>query len=95
MTSQATELNREPAIWARLLHSRNEEEVSPEVAEYLLSITFGLRDRDRMRKLADKSELGALTPDEQAELDGYLHVGNLLAIMQSKARVSLRAINPR
>jgi hypothetical protein len=55
------------------------DELSPEVAEYLLSIGFGEGDRERMQQLA-----------EPAEFDSYLHVGNLLAVMQSKARLALR-----
>lgn len=42
-----------------------------------------------------KSEAGALTPEELAEFDSYLHVGNLLAVMQSKARVVLGRKPPR
>jgi hypothetical protein len=30
-----------------------------------------------------------LTDEEQIEFDSYLHVGNLLAVLQSKARVAL------
>jgi hypothetical protein len=32
----------------------------------------------------------SLSPGEEAELDSYLHVGNLLTIVQSKARVYLK-----
>jgi hypothetical protein len=35
-----------------------------------------------------------LTADEEIEFDGYLHVGNLLAVMKSKARLALKT-NPR
>ncbi len=43
-----------------------------------------------MNLLAERSREGGLSTDEEAELDSYLHVGNLLTIMQSKARVYLR-----
>ena len=66
------------------------EELAPEVAEYLLSIAFGEHDRERMMQLAELSESGSLTAEEQAEFDSYLHVGNLLAVMQSRARLALR-----
>ncbi len=89
MGSQLLSPNREAAIWARLMQGQKEE-LSPEVAEYLLSIAFGESDRERMRQLAERSGAGTLTAEEQAELDGYLHVGNLLAVMQSKARLALR-----
>ena len=79
----------EPLIWARLLEGRSDD-ISPEAARYLLSIEFGESDRARMEELADKSEAGLLTQQEEAEFDGYLHIGNLLAVMQSKARIALR-----
>ena len=43
-----------------------------------------------MEQLAELSEAGTLTDEERAEFDSYLHVGNLLAVMQSKARLALR-----
>jgi hypothetical protein len=42
-----------------------------------------------MLHLAEKSEVGTLTAEEQSEFDGYRHIGNLLAVMQSKARLAL------
>jgi len=94
MRSQLLNPNREEAaIWARLMQAHGDE-VSPEAAEYLLSLAFGDDDRARMQELADRSESGELTDDERREFDGYLHVGNLLALMQSKARVALRRDPP-
>ena len=48
------------------------EPISPEAARYLLSIDFSEADRSRMQELMDKSNEGALTPDEDAELEGYV-----------------------
>ena len=81
--------NHEPAIWARLMQARKEH-LAPEVAEYLLSLDFDESDRVRMLELAARSEAGELTREEQVEFDSYLHIGNLLTVMQSKARVALR-----
>ena len=89
MSSQLLGPNCEASIWARLMQAQRDE-LSPEVAEYLLSIGFGGSDRDRMQQLAERSESGILTEEERAEFDSYLHIGNLLAVMQSKARVALR-----
>jgi hypothetical protein len=47
-------------------------------------------DRARMEELADRSETGTLTADEEAEFDSYLHVANLLTVMHSEARLALR-----
>lgn len=88
MSSQLSTPNREAAIWARLIEAQRTELSSAAVA-YLLSISFDETDRERMRQLAERSESGVLTAEECAELDSYLHVGNLLAVMQSKARIAL------
>jgi hypothetical protein len=89
MGSQVLNTNSEAAIWARLMQAQKGEP-SSEAAEFLLSIAFGEGDRERMLHLAEQSEAGALTAEEQAEFDGYLHIGNLLAVMQSKARLALK-----
>ena len=93
MSSHPANIDLEPVIWARLIQAQKRE-ISTEVARYLLTIEFGESDRERMQYLADRSEAGAIAPDEQAEFDSYLHVGNLLAVMQSKARVVLREKPP-
>ena len=89
MDAQILSANREPGIWARLMQNPGGE-LLPEAAEYLLSIRFADSDVDRMRQLAERSETGELTDEERAEFDSYLHVGNLLAVIQSKARLALR-----
>jgi len=89
VSSQLLSPNSEAAIWARLMEARKNE-LSPEAAEYLLSITFPETDRKRLEQLAERSAAGTLTDEERAEYDSYLHIGNLLAVMQSKARVALR-----
>jgi hypothetical protein len=43
-----------------------------------------------MLSLADKGNRGTLSQDEQAELDRFRRVGNFLALMHAKARLSLR-----
>ena len=89
MSSQSFSAGREAEIRARLMQAQKGE-LSPEVAEYLLSFGFGETDRSRMSELAEKSEGGSLTSEEEEEFDSYLHVGNLLAVMQSKARLALQ-----
>ena len=88
MASHSANLNLEPVIWARLLEAQKQD-ISPELAHYLLSIEFAESDRERMEYLAERSSSGTLTSDEEAEYDSYLHVGNVLSVMQSKARVVL------
>jgi hypothetical protein len=89
MSSQGVTSNTEAAILARLIQSRDAE-LAPEVARYLLAFEFDATDVARMNELAERAQLGQLTNQEQAELESYLHVGNLLAVMQSKARRFLK-----
>ncbi len=43
-----------------------------------------------MNELAQHAQAGTLSEKEDAELESYRHVGHLLALMQSKARISLK-----
>jgi hypothetical protein len=89
MSSQITPPNTEATILARLIQI-GQEELPRGAAEYLLSIRFSDRDIARMNELSESARLGKLSGGEQAELDSYLHVGNLLAVMQSKGRRALQ-----
>ena len=88
MSSLQPTPNREAEIWARLMRAQTTQ-LSREAAEFLLSVNLDEDDRRRMLYLAERSEAGSLTPEEEAEFDSYLHVGSFLAIMQSKASIAL------
>lgn len=81
-------LDFEPAIWVRLIQAPKAP-ISPEAARYLISVDFGDADHARMQDLMEKSNEGMLTPDEMAELDGYVNIANVLSVMHSRARVAL------
>jgi len=89
MSSQVTNPNSEAAILARLIQI-GQDELPRGAAEYLLSIRFTDHDTARMNELSELARQGQLKVDEQAELDSYLHVGNLLAVIQSKGRRALQ-----
>jgi hypothetical protein len=89
MSSQVTSPNTEAAILARLIQIGNDE-LPAGAPEYLLSIRFADRDTGRMNELSELARQGKLTKDEQAELDSYIHVGSLLAVIQSKGRRAVR-----
>jgi hypothetical protein len=89
MSSQTSSPNSEAAILARLIEI-GQEELPRGAAEYLLSIRFSERDTARMNELSELARQGKLANEDQAELDSYIHVGNLLAVMQSKARRALQ-----
>jgi hypothetical protein len=75
---------------ARLIQTR-QDELSRDVANYLLSLRFDDSDVSRMNELSELARLGALGSTDAGELDSYIRVSNLLAVMQSKARQALRA----
>lgn len=89
MSSLITRPNTEAAILARVIQVE-EGDLSRSAAEYLLSVRFGEHDIARMNELSEAARQGKLTSHEQAELDSYLHVSNLLAVMQSKGRRALQ-----
>ena len=80
--------NTEAAIFRRVLEP-DKPMFSADATRSILALDFAPSDRERMNALAAKARSGALTPDEDEELCNYLLVGDLLAIMQSKARRAL------
>jgi hypothetical protein len=90
-SSPFAEQKTEAAILARLIQTRPDD-LTHEAANYLLSLTFDAHDVERMNELSALARRGTLADADAAELDSYIHVSNLLAVMQSKARRSLRAL---
>jgi hypothetical protein len=80
--------NTETAILSRLIEPARSG-LAPEAARYILTLEFQDSDRKRMNELAEKARDGSLMADEERELESYRHVGHLLALLRSKARVSL------
>lgn len=60
--------------------------------EFLLSLCFDQRDIERVNQLSELAREGKLSRAEEAELDNYIHAGNLLVIVQSKARLALKKL---
>jgi hypothetical protein len=83
----------EAAIFSRVLEPEKPM-LSDDAAHSILALDFTQADRARMNALAAKARTGSLTADENEELDNYLRVGDLLAIMQSKARRTLSNGSP-
>jgi hypothetical protein len=79
----------EADILGRLV-APEEPTFSAEAARAILALEFGPSDRQRMHELAGKNQAGTLTAEEEAALDGYVHVGLLLDLLRSKARRSLQ-----
>lgn len=63
---------------------------SPELARVVLDLDFRGEDHTRYEALSAKAQEGTLSPQEADELDSYLHVDSLLAILRLKAERSLQ-----
>jgi hypothetical protein len=77
------------AILRRVV-DRKHAALSEEAARAILRMDFDATDRQRMKHLAAKNRAGQLTPAEDEELDNFIHVGQLLGILKSRARRSLK-----
>lgn len=66
----------------------------PELARYVLSLAFPEADRARYAALSRQAQQGSLTKEERAELEEFLGVNDLIALLQSRARSALARRNP-
>jgi hypothetical protein len=64
--------------------------MSPEVAQHFLALHLSDGAKDRVRGLLQKNNAGTITPSEKATLESYVHVGELLDLLQAKARATLQ-----
>jgi hypothetical protein len=60
------------------------------VARMILQWHFTDDDRRRMHELLEKAKDGTLTRSEKTDAEVYERIGNLLSILKSKARRSLK-----
>ena len=68
--------------------------LSPDAAREFLSLRFNDAATTRIRDLLQKNNAGTITPPEKSTLENYLRVGELLDLLQVKARLTLRQSNP-
>ena len=79
--------NNGTAILNRMIEPENDD-LSPDAAASLLRLDFRAFDHARMAELSEQAQAGVLTPEGREELNEYLRVADLLAVLQSKARRS-------
>ncbi len=60
--------------------------LTPVSAQGILSLSADKATAGRVERLASKCDAGTLTPDEQAEYRFFVEVGDLVALLQAKAR---------
>ena len=80
------------AIWSRIVKP-DQATFTPELARTILKLKFDAEDHRRVEELSTKAQKGTLTAEERTELEEYIRVGNQLAVLQSKARLSLKRAN--
>lgn len=60
--------------------------LTPASAREILALRPDEPARRRMEELAGKSDEGCLTPEERAEHQFFVEVGDMVALLQAKAR---------
>ena len=67
-------------------------DLSPDAAREFLRLGFRPQDQERVDELSARAREGTLSAPERAELEEYILVADLLAVLKSKAR---RTLQPR
>ena len=83
--------NTSAAILNRLFQP-DAHDLSPEVAQAFLRLDFRETDHARMAELSVLVQEGRLKEEEREELNEYIRVADMLAVLQSKARRSLMRV---
>ena len=83
----------EADIFSRVIDPSNPT-LTIDGAKALLQLTFTEDDHARMADLAQRCNEGTLTDEERREYQGYVFVGDVLALLKSKARLSLARRSP-
>jgi hypothetical protein len=73
-------------IWMGVMN----DDMSVPDANAVFGWKFSDRDKQRMEELATRNGQGTLTAPEKEELEAYMHVGQVIGILQAKARLSLK-----
>ncbi len=79
----------ESAILSRALRPE-EGNLSPELAEHVLSIGLTNADKQAARELAELAKSGSLSVEQSVELENYRRAGKIFELLKSKARIALR-----
>lgn len=65
-------------------------EFDPDAARAVLRLGFSEAQKARMKDLAARHNRGELDESEREEMESFRRVGNFLALLHSKARLSLK-----
>ena len=79
-------------IWTEVITPENRD-MSPPEANAVLRWQFNDQARQRMEELATRNGQGMLSEGEEQELEAWVNVGQVIGILQAKARLSLKRSN--
>jgi hypothetical protein len=68
--------------------------LTPAAARALVRFRIDTATQSRIAELAEKCNEGELTRVERAEYEAYVHVGDLISFLQSRARRLLKSRKP-
>ena len=88
MSTATAEAPAESDIFARVIS--HDEALPPSIARSVLAWKFPEPDLKRVRRLQQKNNAGTISEAERHELESYVRVGQFVAVMQARARLSLR-----
>ena len=81
----------EVEIWTGVINLDRHDMSVPE-ANVVLRWAFNDDAKSKMDELAERNGRGELSESEREELEAYVNVGQVVAILQAKARLSLMYI---
>ena len=76
------------------LMSPQGRDLPPEVARYFLDLSFTEEEQKRISELSEKANEGELSEAEREELRVCVMINDLLVMMQSRARASMKSESP-
>ena len=76
-------------IWTDVIIPDGHDMPTPE-ANAVLGWAFSDDAKVRMQELADRNGHNKLSDSEREELEAYINVGQVIGILQAKARLSLK-----
>ena len=79
----------EVEIWSGVINPDGDD-MSPPEASAVLRWAFNDDAKSKMGELAERNGRGELSESEREELEAYVNVGQVVAILQAKARLSLK-----
>ena len=63
--------------------------LTPEVAKRLVALKADEQVQQRVDELLDRNAEGQITPEEKSELEALVAAGDMISILQAKARLLL------